>query len=277
MDELDRHGHTLQAIREGTILGAVVRGVYEPEQAEQVARRLAAHPAPPFRAEWPTYAQHGERPFELGMALFSAEGDLDVYFAEAARHRRFMDQEILHDLPLLEPTLERVLGSLGGGLEVQLARGPEDGQCFVPGTVRVMTPGGGLEIHVGLDLLGSPATRPLRPVVDTSMQLSYFLTLHAVEQGGELVIYDLQWPDVVARADDPAMPVKPGALVVMGDAAAWVRSLPQLRIKPGPGDLLVFNGGRWYHEVADPVCETRWTIGGFMAWSRDRQRLLYWA
>lgn len=276
-DQLDGHGQTLAGIYDGSILGAVIQGLYTPEQVQTVIQRALAHEAPPFKAQWPSYSMLEEPPYELGMALFSSSGELGPYLEKAAAQRAFYD-ELFEGMPPLQGSLERAFHALSGGVTPELAPGSEYEEKYTPGTVRVMTPGGGLKIHVGLDLLeGIPANDRLRPLLDTSVQFSYFLTLQAVEEGGELVIYGLSYDEVRRRAADPTIPVKPGALLIQEQAAVYVRSRVRMAIRPQPGDLLVFNGGNWYHEVSDPVRQTRWTIGGFLAYTPDHARLLYWA
>jgi hypothetical protein len=48
-------------------------------------------------------------------------------------------------------------------------------------------------------------------------------------------------------------------------------------VAPGVGDLLVFDGGRWYHDVTAITAGSRWTLGGFLAVTRDHQAVYYWS
>ena len=44
------------------------------------------------------------------------------------------------------------------------------------------------------------------------------------------------------------------------------------------GDLLVFDGGRHFHQILPVVGpRRRWTVGGFMAPTRDRTAWLRWS
>jgi len=48
--------------------------------------------------------------------------------------------------------------------------------------------------------------------------------------------------------------------------------------RPGPGDLLVFDGGRYYHRVSPGAgAHPRRTIGGFLAFAKDGRSLRYWS
>jgi hypothetical protein len=46
---------------------------------------------------------------------------------------------------------------------------------------------------------------------------------------------------------------------------------------PGVGDLLIFDGGRNYHLVTEVRRGTRWTLGGFIALTKEHERVLYWS
>ena len=52
----------------------------------------------------------------------------------------------------------------------------------------------------------------------------------------------------------------------------------QVRLRPRAGDMILFDGGRWFHKV-DVVrgSATRWTIGGFLMFDRDGRRAYYWS
>jgi hypothetical protein len=48
-------------------------------------------------------------------------------------------------------------------------------------------------------------------------------------------------------------------------------------LRPGVGDLLVFDGGRHYHEVTRVAGRARWTLGGFLALGRDHRSIYFWS
>jgi hypothetical protein len=50
-----------------------------------------------------------------------------------------------------------------------------------------------------------------------------------------------------------------------------------MEVLPGVGDMLVFDGGRHYHLVTEVQRGTRWTLGGFVVFSKNRDRVLYWS
>jgi hypothetical protein len=51
-----------------------------------------------------------------------------------------------------------------------------------------------------------------------------------------------------------------------------------MAISPRAGDLLVFDGGRYFHRVAKVKgSRIRYTIGGFMMFDQPGETLLYWS
>ncbi len=275
-DQVDQYPTALDDIASGAILGVIVRGVYTKEQARTAVERIIADPNPPYVSGSPAYGELDGSPTEIGMALFSSSGALDSYLDTAQKLRVFIDRA-MDGMPTFEASMGRVLSALLGGRPATVAPGPDDDRTYTPTTVRVMPCGGGLDIHVGMNLQGLDAAAHLRGNIETWMQFSYFLTLQAVQPAGELVVYGLSWPEAVRRQGEPGFPVRTDVPVQQGEAADYIRALPKVIVRPDPGDLLIFNGGNWYHEVSDPVEGTRYTLGGFMGWRKGRTGLYYWA
>ena len=58
----------------------------------------------------------------------------------------------------------------------------------------------------------------------------------------------------------------------------YVEAMKALVIYVYAGELLLFDGGRYFHKVS-PVegSRARWTIGGFVGFTRDHERVVYWS
>jgi hypothetical protein len=166
----------------------------------------------------------------------------------------------------LEARVNALLGALSGGLPVAPPLSA-DGRAYTPATVRQLPPGVGIPLHVGESFLQTGGYRELAPRLRPDLQLSWFFTLAPAAEGGELVVHDLTW-------GDPRTPWRQDRVV---DEDALVERFPARRFKPGAGDLLIFNGGRYWHSVS-PVggANPRYTLGGFIGFSRDMTRLWYW-
>ncbi|RME21331.1 MAG: hypothetical protein D6798_18395 [Deltaproteobacteria bacterium] len=275
VDEADHAGDTLDRIVAGDILGVVLRGFYGPAEIATILARLESDPQLPPAIPFAPFKDHPDPPYERGLALVSARAELDRYLADAVRQRAFL-RRLFDGLPPLEDRLDRVLQTLGGGRPVSLAPGPTDGTHYTPATLRVLTEGTGIDLHVGLSFLTLPCCRHLCTLIDPQVQCSWFLTLRVAEEGGALVTYGLDWAQARSTHGDDAI-VGDGQVVVTGPAAARLRRLPAVAERPAPGDLLVFDGGRWYHEVTATRGGPRWTLGGFLSWSADHRSILRWA
>ncbi len=142
------------------------------------------------------------------------------------------------------------------------------GEPYTPATIRAIPTGGELALHVGNYFKDHGAYRHLRSFVDLEDQLSYFVTLAAPDGGGEIEVYTLEWAD-------EERPLNPLGEI---DAEAVARLWPSVKYKPGPGDMFLFDGGRYYHRVCPTEGpRTRWTIGGFVTISREHDRYFYWS
>jgi len=64
----------------------------------------------------------------------------------------------------------------------------------------------------------------------------------------------------------------------MLDPLAVDERVPHTFLDLAQGDLIAFGSGRLYHRV-EPVegSRSRVTMGGFLAFDRDHERVLYWS
>jgi hypothetical protein len=191
---------------------------------------------------------------------------LDAYLDSATSYRSAVDR--LFDAAGFDPRrqFEKVLGALSGGRPV----GPPqtgDGRAYAPYTVRLLRDGQGIGVHhdYHFDL---PACKELAAGLDTRMSLSFFAPLGVPEAGGELYVYalTLENPDKPSRADG------------RWDADVIGERFHHLRLTPRVGDLIVFASGRCLHQVTPVVGPApRITLGGFLAFDRERTRAEYWS
>lgn len=245
----------------------VVRGAFDAEQASRAIAELEGDFA---RFPW-TPQQYPDlkraQMLVMGMTLTPVSGfDLDHerYFETARRFRAELARLMGDDFE--EAILAR-LARMAGGRPVRI---PEDerGRAYTPATIRKLPPGFGIPVHCGNFFLGTPGYRQLARQIDLIDQLSYFVTLRAAELGGELEIYTLEH-------GDPATPMLDDQLY---DGERIRADHQGLLIKPNAGDLLLFDGGRYYHRVTPVEGDAaRWTLGGFVGLSSDHREVLIWS
>jgi len=236
------------------IFGVLVRGVFDAAMLERLSEELIAGRDTLPRSKLPEKYRLEFR----GMGLDIAGPKLDGYLEAAATFRRELPNtpgasEVLSGI-------ERVVSGLTGGrtLGVPACEGRE----YTPFTFRQILPGGCLPPHWENEHVPRPAYEHLRTLIDGNM-ISLLCPLAIPEAGGQVVAYDLRWPDDGRFA-------KP--------TAEELESRHGAPILPPPGDMVMFDSGRYYHEVT-PVqgARARWTIGLFAALSRDGRSVYYWS
>ncbi len=252
----------------------IVKGVFPPALMKRVVARLEQ---PGAAYEW-TLQEDGDPSHKqfylLGESLTPyaqhPDGpDLDHYFDTATRFRK--ECRALFGKADYEARIEQVFRKLSGGRPVKIPPAPGR-RSYTPATIRALPAGCEIPVHVGNYFTGTPAYRHLQTLVTLEDQLSYFVVMQKPEKGGDLVVYTLEYPD------DAAPPQTREARAGWDDSDAgdaW-DSAP---FSPGVGDLLLFDGGRYYHRVSRVAGkETRWTIGGFIGFAQGgRKSVYYWS
>ena len=166
------------------------------------------------------------------------------------------------DTPLAE--IERVCGQLSGGRPVERAHLLD--RDYGPATVRHLPVGCHIPVHCGQFFMESSGYHELMSQLDTTSQLSWFVPLQTPASGGELLVYDLRWEDRDVPRVGPMYDPTP------------IEARPHVAVSPPVGSLLLFDGGRWFHKVSHVQgSQDRWTVGGFLGFTRDMGRIVYWS
>jgi hypothetical protein len=273
LDEAPGHADLLFDIHQRRFDLVIVDGVLRPETCSRVTAALERN-----LATWPWTLQETlnakASQFRLiGESLTPYAGNpegptLEHYYAQSASFRTICRDLFAGD-PDFESTIERAFSLLGGGRGVELPTGVDPGTRYTPATIRNLPPGCEIPVHVGDYFYSTPGYRHLATLVELHDQLSYFVPLQNAESGGDLVVYHAEW----GKDEAPAMTRELRANWDDGHEP-W----PCEVFAPRPGQLLVFNGGRFYHRVNRVRGErARWTIGGFLGFSPDGRTIRYWS
>lgn len=199
-----------------------------------------------------------------GLGLDRSQGDLNSYFDVAKRSIERLN--VLSEFrALVEPVIQ-VVERLTANLPVITPVGP-DARSYLPYNFRCFPAGGLIPAHIEVEQLGRPSYRHLRSLLDQRTLISFFLTLQTSEQGGDITLHDLQWSDIgPENFYNGHTQLEP-----------LLKHRKSLTIKPNVGDLLVFNGGCFAHEVTRVIGnQHRWTMGGFLAPSLDHTKVFLW-
>ena len=273
--EVAKYPTAIKDMYEQRLDGIIVRGALPADAINTAAARLERGEFGMNPLKFPAFTHLEVAPHVLGRTLLSAGAEMENYFADAQRFRE-QCRVLFRDTVDFEQSIERVFASLSGGLPVLVPRDSED-RTYTSATIRVLPTGHEIGIHVGNDFLRLPQCQPLIDMVDTTDQLSYFVTLSVPESGGELVVYALEWDDVAPSAPETSTAPPP-----VYDSNHYnfflMERFEKTLFKPGPGDLLIFDGGRYYHRVSQTEGDRpRRTIGGFLAYSKARDVIYYWS
>ena len=245
------------AMRSGELGGLLLRGVYSPEEAASMTARLAAghdFSVHPLGVQFEAYS--------LGLGLDHAESDLRGYLDGVA-------------------PWERACGGLGAELDRRLheviaartaapvvrPRSP-DGRPYLGTTIRRLPPGGLIPPHCENEQMGRSPFAHLNTLIDGEALISFFLTLSPPESAGALAVHELSFAEL-----SEAVMFKGRTRV-----AHLLEDRAVVRLTPGAGELLIFDGGRRIHQV-EPVggARDRWTAGGFLAYAPDGARIYRWS
>lgn len=191
---------------------------------------------------------------------------LDAYLESASSHRADANQAFVAGFDPVR-TIERVLGQFAGGRPVELPRAA-DGRPYAPFTLRRLADGKQIglhhDYHYPLDLY-----KELAPLVDTRTLVSWVVTLRKPGAGGELFVYGV-------TPDTPNAPKMPNGF--QWDLEKIEQQFDSATYTMEVGDLFLLASGRCLHRVNRIAgAQSRVTMGGFLALTNDRTRVLYWS
>lgn len=246
----------------------VVRGVYTKDEMARLARALddgAAYVIHSLEAdstlEKPPEDEKQSRLF--GRPLDWATS-VDEYLNEAQVFRERLNGIFDRlEIPHYETRIQEVFRKLSGDRPVESPRS-RDGRNYGLATLRYLARGGRYTPHVE-NHITKPNYAELRETIDEVGHLSHFLTVQEAEglpTDGSLIVYSVVFDgrEFSERTDDA------GRL----ELARWSS------FKPEPGDLLIFDAGRYTHQVSKIVtARTRITIGGFLMFTKDNKKVHY--
>ena len=229
--------------------GAVVlEGAIDPGRCAAVVAALTAL-RPEEHPFSPVFAAHS-----IGVILDHAP-DEDEYFDALPVYHSVL--AAIDEGDLEGALLARLAAEVGH--PVKPVSHPERGP-YGPTTLRRLPKAGIIPPHCETDQLRNPMHAALCAEIDTAELVSWYVCLQAPQSGGELAIHSVPGDSELGRR-------------VYRDrmnAAGLLAGTELERIAPRAGDLVIFNGGRHFHQVL-PVGgdRDRWTMGGFLCRTRD--------
>jgi hypothetical protein len=250
----------LATIRDGSgLAGMVIQNVFSPETMEAVVHRLLLG-----RCSIPSKAS-AYYPGRVFGRVLPGESDaaLGDYFREAAMFRdasRALFDGLATDF---QTRLEELLQMMSGGRPVRLATSSQ-GKVYQAYSIREMLPGGEVGLHYENEAFDSESMAELKSMCPRPHVTSVYLALQVPEKGGVLTLYSL-------GEDDPETPALKDMPRTDERTLARIEefSIPH-ELVTRPGDMLLFDAGRYYHRVTRVEgTRPRWTLGSFVFITRD--------
>lgn len=260
-DACAHHATAIRQMRAGVFDGLLIRGVYLPQDCATLCERLEADQHGLPRTDFPPVM----RAFFLGMNLNLTHPDLRAYFAAAPGFAQGLTR-LFAGMNDLQPRLTSLFSALDGGRIYRPAPGPQPGLDHMFTTLRAHRPGGFIPPHFDNEQAFRASYRLINQSVSGDI-FSFVLGLSIAETGGALEIFNLTHDGQAWRMSD------------QGRNAADIPldGVERVSLRLAPGDLVLFNSGRYLHRVV-PVggARTRWTVCSFMAEARDGQSVHCW-
>lgn len=275
VSEIDKHPNAIQdMLINRRFEGMIIREVLPPDVVEQVVSGLENNQGGMSSIVDSKFADIAKGAYGLGEILVFCDPDLQKYFDHAAIFREKC-RALFPEKFDFEERMQSVLRSLCGGLSVQIPTGTQ-GESYIPATIRTLPEGHEFAIHVGNDILKSPQSEHLRTIVDNTDQLSFFIPLALPEAGGELLVYGLEWDG--EPLDYKKFSGYDQKLYHHTSHKLFDELYGSMSFAPRLGDMMLFDGGRFYHCITPTVgSRARITIGGFLAFSQDHDAIYYWS
>ena len=92
------------------------------------------------------------------------------------------------------------------------------------------------------------------------------------------MVYGVEHNDMSAFMPKTNSPDENNVWLEGSDVANAFQNFDSTAFAPQPGDMLIFDGGRYFHRVSkvEGVLPRR-TVGGFVGFSQNHDRLYYWS
>ncbi len=256
VEELDAHRGAQRLVDDDSVAAICVEGVYTAAVCAEVSARLERAPW----SAWRSAREHTRpgcpqvevvgHPVSPSM-LFPDGPAVEPYFGAAGDFAARCGELFGVDNAFAD-RVRRVLGAL---FDADVVVGPTvDARTYGTATLRRVPVGCGMGLHCENLYTHIAVLAPLRPLADLGRTVSVFVVLQAPEAGGELRVFGESPPD------------------------AHPTAAPSGVVRPPAGTMVVFAGGRRWHDVSPVFGEhPRWSIGGFAAPARRGRRIYFWA
>ena len=186
------------------------------------------------------------------------------------------NEELLR-LPLekFKNRIQEFFERYSGSIQAKVPKVLKSNRPGAYGTFRFFMPKmGGLFVHCGYFFQEEHAIYfDTVEEMDKEVQFSFFMMLQYPENGGNLTIYDMLWPEVNGKD----IFENNEYVLDKNKKRVYLEDVKTFSVRPEPGDILIFNGGPIWHRVEEiEGTKPRVSFGGFINFSKDGKELFYW-
>jgi hypothetical protein len=270
VSEIDNYSNAIEDLLfNHSLVGMIIRDVFPHDVMEQVVERLEKN-QDDLKVFTSFYME--KAPHIIGPAVpnFKPE-NIKEYFAATSAFRQVC-RSLFPENYQFEERVRSVFHALSGGRPVEVPTGLQE-EVYNSATIRLLPDGHEFIPHAGnvinLNLIHH---EHLLSLVNIKDQLSYFIPLSLSEAGGELIVYNkLCETEEVERYKNIDLKA-----YFTSDQINFDQYEHKV-VAPSVGDMVLFQGGRYYHRVspASGSCPRR-TIGGLVNGSYDSETIYYW-
>lgn len=272
--DLSAYADGIDRLQNETLDGFIIRNVLNREQLDKI---IEAHDklGPETKYVSDTGMVFFPVPFsKVDQTVEGAVQELEKYFLNY--------EEIWKNFPTqfgvdFEGIVQGVLTNIAGGRKVETPIGINNVGKYSTAGLKHLIPDEGLfKAHCGNLFHKEFPTfyTHMNQISTVENQMSYFVMIEPSKAGGELTLYDVLWKDAEIRMKgDVVLKGKNGELYDLEGP----KKVRQQMLAPGPGDMIVFSGGRIWHRVEMVRHTRRLTCGGFVSLSKDDTKLYTWS
>ncbi|MEA5622970.1 tetratricopeptide repeat protein [Nostoc sp. UHCC 0251] len=199
----------------------------------------------------------------IGESLTNIKGEIKHYYEQCFIFNLQLKEIFENNF---EPRVLSVFNAISKIQTLELAKQNSE-KAFIPAQIRILYPNsGGYKAHTEHELFEFyHLYEHLKPVVQQFDILSYFLVIDKPEVGGELILYDF-----LSKQTTSVMKKN----FYTDKLDEYLEKFRKQIINPNIGDMVIFNGGRIWHKVADFDGEKqRISVGGLLACCQETQKI----
>ena len=270
---LGQYADGLKQIQQRSIDGFLIRNAFSSDEVNALIKSFDSVPENMLMRADSGLIIYPEA-FSVASLMDSKSTEFNAFFERC----EFWWQEVKEKYHVDFPTrIIDLVSQIAHGFELRVPNGPNGKGKFTPANFRRVIPGKGtFKPHCGNYFHNEfpQIYSMIEKFSNPKNQMSFFLCLEAPKQGGELVLYDVEWKNAHVRQKSETVLEDINGRQIDLRASNTRKQM----VKPSAGDVVLFAGGEIWHEVMTiPEGDSRLTLGGFLTAGIDKKSYYFWS